>query len=120
MSNQLPQARTRAQAIADGALFDLSHLLAAKMAWKIPMACTAAVWGIIDDAVKNHDYSLPDIIYEISVRILRESDQQPCLNVLYVELSLVGRTHTIKAHSGPGDGSEPVLTLMLPDERVGR
>lgn len=119
-SAPLSQTRTRAQAIADGTLFDLSHLRGVKMAWTIPMACTAAVWSIIDDAVKNHGYTLTDILAEMSARILREAERQPCLNVLYFEISLAGRTHTIKAHSGPADDAALAITLMLPNERADR
>lgn len=116
----LPPTRNRAQAIAEGTLVDLGELLGSKMTWTIPMACTAAVWGILDDAVKNHDYILTDILTEISVRILLEAERHPCLNVLFFEIGLAGRTHALKAHSGPGDEFALAITLMLPDEHAGR
>ena len=45
---------SRAQAIEDGVLVDLSALSpVCREHYKFPVACTAAVWAIVDKAVKN-------------------------------------------------------------------
>ena len=44
---------SRAQAIEDGVLVDLSHVDSIRQHWKHPFACTSAVWGIIEDALQR-------------------------------------------------------------------
>lgn len=36
--------------------------------------------------------------------------------VVRFNVIITGRTHALKLHIGPGDTTEPVLTLMLPNE----
>ena len=44
---------SRAQAIEDGVLVDLSHVDSIRQHWKHPFACTSAVWGIIEEALQR-------------------------------------------------------------------
>lgn len=116
---------TRAQAIEDGVLVDLTEW-AKETGFRVPVACTSAVW---------HGYVVPprgtealgqsergrahDVLWMLFVAI--KAAKAPCQDqLLYRVLFLLapGRTEevTLKAHFGPGDDGEPVMTIMLPDE----
>lgn len=107
---------SRAQAIADGVLADLSHVDSIRQHWKFPFACTSAVWAIIEAALQRPDQDLSGLCHDIStmaklaIRSTRESDRIP-FTVL-----ITGKLHALKLHIGPGDTAAPVLTLMLPGE----
>ena len=107
---------SRAQAIEDGVLVDLSHVDSIRQHWKHPFACTSAVWGIIEDALKRPDQDSCGICHDIStiaklaVRSARDADQ-----ILFTVI-ITGKKHAMKLHIGPGDTAAAVLTLMLPYE----
>jgi hypothetical protein len=107
---------SRAQAIADGVLVDLSNVDSIRQHWKHPFACTSAVWAVIEEALTKEGQDLAGICHDIStmakfaIRGAREGDQ------LLFTVKIAGRNHPLKLHIGPGDTAAPVLTLMLPDE----
>jgi hypothetical protein len=107
---------SRAQAIEDGVLVDLSNVDSIRQHWIHPFACTSAVWAIIEEALKQDGQDVSGICHDIStmaklaLRGGRESDQ-----VLFTVI-ITGRTHSLKLHIGPGDTAAPVLTLMLLNE----
>lgn len=105
---------TRAQAIADGVLVDLSAIDAIKQHWKLPFACTAAVWAIVEPALEGDGQDVNGIFHDVSTvakLVLSPDAQEVRFNVT------IGRTsHALKLHIGPGDTAAPVLTLMLPNE----
>jgi hypothetical protein len=110
---------SRAQAIEDGVLVDLSHVESIRQHWKHPFACTSAVWGIIEDALQRpdqdssgicricHDIS---IMAKLAIRSARDAEQ-----ILFTVI-ITGKKHAMKLHIGPGDTAAAVLTLMLPYE----
>ena len=126
---------TRAQAIEDGVLVDLSEW-ASETGFRIPVACTSTVW---------HQYVVPpegtlelgqsergrahDLLWMMFVAIKRQSAHQraeSCGNaqrddrlwyeVLFLQAPNKLKTVKLKAICGPGDQGEPVMTIMLPDE----
>ncbi len=107
---------SRAQAIDDGVLADLSHVDSIRQHWKHPFACTSAVWAIIEEALQRPDQDSSGICHDIStmakltIRSTREAEQIPFL------ILITGKKHAMKLHIGPGDTAAPVLTLMLPYE----
>ena len=107
---------SRAQAIEDGVLVDLSHVDSIRQHWKHPFACTATVWGIIEDALQRPDQDSCGICHDIStmaklaIRSARDADQ-----ILFTVI-ITGKKHAMKLHIGPGDTGAAVLTLMLPNE----
>jgi hypothetical protein len=107
---------TRAQAIEDGVLVDLSQVDSIKEHWKLPVACTSTVWATIEEALKRVDQDVSGICHDIStmaklsLRGAAKSDQ------INFKVIIAGRTHELKLHIGPGDTAAPVLTLMLPNE----
>lgn len=107
---------SRAQAIDDGVLVDLSHVDSIRQHWKHPFACTSAVWGIIEEALHRPDQDSCGICHDIStmaklaIRSARDAEQ-----ILFTVL-ITGKKHALKLHIGPGDTAAAVLTLMLPYE----
>jgi hypothetical protein len=111
---------TRAQAIADGVLVDVSELASeAGFCW--PVAVTAEVWGIIQTIPEKHRHEDPTgrlwdvlMVAWANIRCGKGDGQELIFGVILhheggdrVELKLV---------AGPGDDAEPVLTIMLPDQ----
>ncbi|OQZ06787.1 MAG: hypothetical protein B6D36_03220 [Planctomycetes bacterium UTPLA1] len=126
---------TRAQAIEDGVLVDLSEW-AKGTGFKIPVACTSEVW---------HSYITPpqgtrelgqsergrahDVLWMLFVAIKRrpssrDSDsagqsgasEQLLYEVIFLQAPHRHKTVELKAICGPGDQGEPVLTIMMPHE----
>ena len=116
---------TRAQAIEDGVLVDLTEW-AAETGFKIPVACTSTVWhGYIvpPDGTKELGQSergrAHDLLWMLFCSIRRsEGTERECMPFKVILLQAPRRHEevTLKAHCGPGDHGEPVLTLMLPNE----
>jgi len=109
-------AYTRAQAIADGVLANLSTVLSIKQHWRHPFACTATVWSIIEAALDTPGQDLCGICHDISSIAKLAVRQQPGVDQILFSALIVGRKHAFKLHIGPGDTAAPVLTLMLPHE----
>ena len=107
---------SRAQAIDDGVLADLSQVDSIRQHWKLPFACTSAIWAIIEEALKQEGQDLPGICHDIStmaklaIRSTREAEQIPFTVII------AGKERAMKLHIGPGDTDAAVLTLMLPNE----
>ena len=121
---------TRAQAIADGVLVDLSAVApdVCRQHFKYPIACTASVWAIIEKAIAprrqaggemHHMNDLNGVVHDMlwmSKAYSRELD--PTTRLFKVIITGAGkkRNFTFKIVCGPGDDAEPVLTIMLPEE----
>jgi len=115
---------TRAQAVEDGVLVDVSEV-AAETGIKFPVALTRAVWAShveVPEGVVAQDESgrLWDILWMLGCQIRRSQGET-------LHFQLYVRNHnrerltrrdlvTLKAVCGPGDDAEPVITVMLPDE----
>ena len=115
---------TRAQALEDGVLVDVSEV-AREAGIKFPVAVTRAVWANyveVPEGVVAQDESgrLWDILWMLRCQIRRSQG-----DTLHFQLYV--RNHnrerltrqdlvTLKAVCGPGDDAEPVITVMLPNE----
>src|SRR6185437_689679 len=115
---------TRAQAIADGVLVDLSQgelgALAREAGIKYPMACTAEVFARYIDLTQAAKKACNDIIgrfwdiltmFKYAVRNAPKNT-----NTMYVHLRCVvdrvkAQDVVIKSMCHPGDNGEPVITL---------
>jgi len=114
-------AYTRAQAIEDGVLVDVSGL-AKEAGFKYPVALTATVYGKyveVPEGVIAQDETgrLWDILFMLRLAAKRGGDT--LLFQLHVRNDNSDRTPplvTLKAVCGPGGQGEPVITIMLPDE----
>ena len=110
---------TRAQAIEDGFLADVSEV--AKEAGIVyPVAITSALHYDISNIPESHgyqDYSgrLWDVLYMFAIRA-RNHSGGPGFKYEIIMHNGRKKYYTIKAHLGPGDNGEPVITLMRPNE----
>jgi hypothetical protein len=89
--------------------------------YRVPIACTSAVWALIDRAIKNPRWSndLNGVVHDIlwmSRKVSRTMDA----STVEVSAIITGagrrRLHHFKLIVGPGDQGEPVGTIMLPSE----
>jgi type I site-specific restriction endonuclease len=107
---------SRKQAIADGVLVDLSRIDAIQQQWKAPMACTATVWSIIEQALETEGQDLNGIAHDLSHMAKLAIREGQAVEEVFFTVIIVGTKRSLKLHIGPGDRAEPVLTLMLPEE----
>jgi hypothetical protein len=130
---------SRAQAIEDGVLVDVSET-AREMGIKFPTAVTTAVWSRYcedPDKIPGQDVKgrLWDVLWMFR-QTARKTDGPHLQFKLYVAMTDRGNwesnenppergsglkrsTHrlvTLQAVCGPGDTPEPVITIMLPGE----
>lgn len=110
---------TRAQAIEDGFLVDVSEL--AKEAGIVyPVAITSALNYDISTIPAGHSYQdytgrLWDVLYMFALRA-RNHTGGPDFNYEIVMHTGRKARYIIKANIGPGDTAAPVITLMKPNE----
>ena len=108
---------TRAEALADGVLVDVSER-AQRAGIQYPTACTAGVWSLIDCVPASDTDTLAGIVRDIRL------DQ-----VLAAMLSAIRRAHGTDrvefsilgeaggwAQCGPGDTAAPCITIMMQGE----
>jgi hypothetical protein len=141
--SDLIHSYTRAQAIEDGVLVDVSDV-AKEAGFKLPVAISHAAWARyvevpagLDMRGQSMDGRLWDVLFMLHVAIQRESGNTSEIHYqLLVAMLDVGdwqanetlpdacsgltrSTHrlvTLKALCGPGDDPAPVVTIMLPNE----
>ena len=116
---------TRAQAIEDGVLVDLTDW-AWETGFRIPVACTAAIWNgyitqpagtsELGQSERGRAHDLLWMLY-VNIRRSRSAGQDLLLfKVIFLMAPEKQETVTLKAMCGPGDNGEPTLTVMLPEE----
>lgn len=112
---------TRAQAIADGVLVDLSQVApdVCRQHYKYPVACTSEVWALIEEATEHGadvNGTVHDLLWMSRVYIVRRLSESIVLFECALAAEGDSQIHTFKMQCGPGDTPEPVMTLMLPHE----
>ena len=117
---------TRAQAINDGALVDVSET-AREAGFKFPVAMTRAAWADCvewTDRDSNRQTSqdeagrLWDVLWMAS-RAARRGGSETLFQLYRLPRGGRGikpRIVTLKMLCGPGDQGEPVITILLPEE----
>ncbi len=118
----LIHAYTRAEAIADGFLVDVTTT-AQEAAIKYPVALTRAVWCQyveVPEGVECQDEAgrLWDVLSMLRHAIGRA---KPGTSILLYQLYVRNdnrraRSVTLKAVCGPADDGSPCITVMLPEE----
>jgi hypothetical protein len=119
---------TRAQAIEDGVLIDISEW-AKEYGFKFPVAVTASVWSLIDnpEGMKCAGQSAKgrglDVVAMLKMYGRRGGSTIffPVIFATHLykkngDLHEARKTFKLKAVCGPGDDLEPVITIMLPEE----
>ena len=110
---------TRAQAIEDGVLVDLSGPFSIDTrVFKYPVACTSAVWQLVEDAHEESRQEYGATVWDICFMAVNCQIKQldPSTVLFRVGIPLGGKEHTLKIGCGPGDDGKPVMTVMLPYE----
>ena len=114
---------TRADAIADGVLIDLSEW-AKESGFRFPVACTNAVWEqyIVPpprtvDSGQSERGRAHDLLHMLLLAIRKSGGgDQLHFTVMFLQTPKRHETVTLKSVCGPGDTGEPVITVMLTDE----
>ena len=115
---------SRTQAIEDGFLVDLMQdemLEVCRQHYKFPIACTSAVFGIMQAAVENprycNDYAgvLHDMLHMSKV-CKRQVDEATVMFKVIIMGAGRQRNFVFKLQVGPGDEGESVVTIMRPNE----
>ncbi len=110
---------TRAQAIEDGALVDVSTM-AREAGFRVPVAITAGVHGLLSDIPQDsgEDYTgrLWDVLWMASLAAKRQPTKDAISFDVIIHTTDKPRGEALQAlwmTIGPGDDGEPVLTIML-------
>jgi hypothetical protein len=118
---------TRAQALDDGVLVDVSEM-AKEAGFKFPVAITRAAWADCvewsDEDNRRQTYQdeagrLWDVLWMVGVAARRHSGSELRFQLYRVPRGGRGvrpRLVTLAMRCGPGDEGEPVITIMLPGE----
>ena len=119
-------AYTRAQALADGVLVDVTEE-AKQFGYKVPVAVTANLFNLYVRASEgmiaegqSTEARLRDVLMVLLFRI----KQRPQTDRITFKVKFamgptrrnISRTVELTAVIGPGDQGEPVLTIMLPED----
>jgi hypothetical protein len=120
---ELVHRYTRADALRDGALIDVSET-AREAGFKYPVALTAAAWArcvTVPPGVACQDEAgrLWDVLYLLRCAIGQSNSGPEVRFGVHVRNDNRERTPPLvrlKALCGPGDEGEPCVTVMLPDE----
>ena len=114
---------TRAEAIRDGVLVDVTKT-ATEAGFQFPVALTRAVYEAYvrvpaDVSGQDEDGRLWDILWMLRWAIRSAKGEHPSELPFKLYVAQAEGKQTLvelKAHCGPGDDGEPVLTVLLPDE----
>jgi hypothetical protein len=126
---QIISSYSRAQALEDGALVDITAT-AREAGFTLPVAITRAAWSDCVEwseadsrrsgGVQDQAGRLWDVVWMASRAVLRSGeDSQVSFKLFRVKRGTRGRGPTetnLTAQIGPGDDADPVITIMLPDE----
>jgi hypothetical protein len=114
---------TRAQALKDGVLVDLTDW-ARELGFRFPVACTQALWdGLVVPPASAPEQSergrAHDLLWMLACSVRKNGGSQLRFQVLFQGTRSQPKRRVqqdLKAVCGPGDLGEPVLTVMLPEE----
>ena len=119
--NDIVSSYTRAQAIQDGILIDVSTT-AREAGFRWPMAITSAAWHASiavnkSDIGQDEQGRLWDVLSVLRYQS-RDAGYEPTVyfEVLIAKGGKRPEPIRLKAHCGAGDELEPVITIMLPEE----
>jgi len=116
-------AYTRAQAIEDGVLVDLSEW-AREAGFRFPLAVTSAVWGVLKPGpdlagegqdVRGRAWDMLTVL-RFSIAKASRADEVRFAPLFVQAPGRPARPCRMWAKCGPGDHGEPVITVMLEGE----
>ena len=112
---------TRAQALADGVLVDVTST-AREAGWRWPVAVTAALWEQLQTIPAKAQWQdwkgrLWDVIFLAAQAAKRARAGENQIEFqLHLSRDRGGDIATLLAHVGPGDNGEPVATIGFPSD----
>lgn len=121
MTDDVIHSYTRAEAIADGVLVDVTEL-AKEAGLKYPVALTHAVYAKyveVPEGVSGQDVTgrLWDILNMLRFGAAKSKGESEILFKLYVRNdNRKAKLVTLKSVCGPNDDLSPCITVMMPDE----
>lgn len=108
---------TRAQAIEDGVLADLTALFPAETKiYKYPVACTESVWRLVESAVDKKQGDLKGLVCDLLWMSQKGHVKKLSESTFLFQLRIGRKNHTLKVTVGAGDDLEPVVTIMQEGE----
>ena len=118
-SNDIIAAYTRAAAIADGVLTDVTAIAREINPHALPTVLSQDVAGRVEDAPDN--IAFPDTFRRRACHLLMKCEivrasRVDCYEEVTANLPGTG-LYTCWLHVGPGDNGEPVTTIIQPHER---
>ena len=114
---------TRGEAIEDGTLVDVGET-AREAGFAVPVALTSRLYADCNDLSGTHATGVEDtkgrlwdLLYMAALAARREENRNNSEFVFDLIMPVGEETYyRAKCVIGPGDGGEPVITLMLSDE----
>ena len=120
---------TRAQAIEDGCLVDVTET-AAEAGWRWPVAVTRAVWEACcewnDEDTERQTHQdvtgrLWDVVYMGMIWVKKSVRNESTIPFSLLQIPRGGKARkpknvVLKAAVSGGDNGEPVVTILFPDE----
>ena len=111
---------TRAQALEDGVLVDISEL-AKEAGFRFPVAVTSRVYELLNDtaqAGQSFEGRAWDLLMVLHFEIKRTKDGDIVYFAPYfnAEQHSEPKPYKLWSKCGPGDNGEPVITVMFTDE----
>ncbi|MDE1977347.1 MAG: hypothetical protein KGI84_08840 [Elusimicrobia bacterium] len=119
---EIIHAYTRAQAIEDGVLADVSDL-AREAGFKWPVAVTSLVWAFLEPSedLKDQGQSWTGRAWDMltilrhAIRTAERTDEVRFAPLFVLEPGRDPQPVQLRAKCGPGDNGEPVITVMMPE-----
>lgn len=116
-------AYSRAQAIEDGVLVNLSGL-AQEAGFRWPLAVTRSVWSVLEPEPalqaegQSNEGRAWDMLSVLRFSLRRAGGGREVHFAPHFVMEADGQPRQVpmRAVSGPGDDGEPVITVMMPDE----
>ena len=117
---------TRAQALVDGFLVDVTDTSEVKeCGFKHPVALSRALWNLVEpnEEEKGWGQSVAGRLWDVCCLARTYWKARGGTSVTYQCKFFVKRpgvrqaVYTIVLDCGPGDGGEPVITIMFPEDR---
>lgn len=118
---------SRAQAISDGVLVDVS-VMAKEVGFSVPVALTSAAWSDCvewreRDSSRQTQQDEPGRLWDVLWMAHLAARRAPGGTVAFTLYRVprggrgrMSRKVTLHMHIGPGDTEEPVITVMMPGE----
>jgi len=121
--NEIISSYSRAEALADGQLIDVS-VTAKEAGFKIPVAITNGVLASLEPTPADKELGqdlagrLWDVLHMLRIKAKAQGGSLAEFRVYMQRARYSGKTHLedFVAVIGPGDEGEPVITIMLPGE----